>query len=53
MKDIYQDLLDKYRKQVDQTTSEVFEHILEKEQLINWERELEKVIKTLEKVLVN
>ncbi|CDW77287.1 UNKNOWN [Stylonychia lemnae] len=52
-KDLYQEMLDKYRKQIDIVASENFQYILEKDALGGWEKNFLAVTHVFEKVLVN
>ena len=45
--------MERYRKQVDTVVSENFEFILEKEQMIVWERNFDKIVYVYERVLAN
>eukprot|EP00347_Sterkiella_histriomuscorum_P022232 403331208 len=52
-KELYQDLLEKYRKSVDLVVSENFQYILEKDSLESWENNFEKITYVFEKTLIN
>lgn len=46
-------MLDKYRKAIDVVVSENFQYILEKDSIVNWSSNFEKVIYVFEKTLAN
>jgi predicted transcriptional regulator YdeE len=55
IKEIYQGMSERYRKQLDSTISEVFESLIQGDQIQSqlWERQLDRIHEYSEKVLKN
>ena len=57
MRELFQSMVERYRKMIDSTVSEVFETIMENDQqyplVTNWPSRLESIVQTIEKCLAN
>lgn len=53
MNDLYFDLVNKYKREIDQVINTSYENIIEKESLVKWERHLDKILYIFEKVVMN
>jgi hypothetical protein len=52
-KELYQDLYEKYRKNIDTVVSENYEAITQKDSIVEWQKNFERILYVYEKVLVN